>query len=47
MALANASALKETDKVVFTPEGVMPNLIFGNNILPTIPVTTPTETPKK
>jgi hypothetical protein len=48
LALANASALKATDKIVFTPEGVMPNLVFGNNILPTVPVTpAPTETPKK
>lgn len=47
MALANASALKSTDKIIFTPEGVTPNLVFGNNILPTVPVTTPTETPKK
>jgi hypothetical protein len=41
LAMANASALKSTDKIVFTPEGVMPNLVFGNNILPTVPVTSP------
>ncbi|MDO8969690.1 MAG: SPFH domain-containing protein [Saprospiraceae bacterium] len=41
LALANASALKATDKIIFTPEGVMPSLVFGNNILPTVPVTTP------
>ena len=45
MALANASALKSTDKIIFTPEGVMPNLVFGNNILPTLPVTQATATP--
>ncbi len=47
MALANASALKNTDKIVFTPEGMMPNLVFGNNILPTVPVTptTPAQPP--
>jgi len=39
MMLANASALNATDKIIFTPEGVMPNLVFGNNILPTVPVT--------
>ena len=44
IALANASALKTTDKIVFTPEGVMPNLVFGNNILPTVPVTPTTNT---
>ena len=44
MALANASALNATDKIVFTPEGVMPNLVFGNNILPTVPVTQPSTT---
>jgi len=44
MALANASALKSTDKIVFTPAGVMPNLVFGNNILPTVPITPNTNT---
>ncbi len=44
MALANASALNSTDKIVFTPEGVMPNLVFGNNILPTVPITPNTNT---
>lgn len=47
IALANASALKATDKIVFTPEGVMPNLVFGNNILPTVPVTPPATTEPK
>jgi len=37
LALANASAIKNTDKLIFTPEGVMPNLIFGNGVTPTIP----------
>jgi len=47
LALANASALKATDKIIFTPEGVMPNLVFGSNILPTVPVTPqPTQAPK-
>jgi hypothetical protein len=39
IAQANASALRETDKVIFTPEGVFPNLIFGN-ALPTVTTTT-------
>jgi hypothetical protein len=34
MALANASAIKDTDKLIFTPEGVFPNLIFGNGFTP-------------
>lgn len=38
MALANASAIKETDKLIFTPEGVFPQLIFGENISPVYPV---------
>ncbi len=40
MALANASALKATDKLIFTPEGVFPQLIFGNDIKPVVPVET-------
>lgn len=35
IALANASAIKDSDKFIFTPEGVFPNLIFGNGVLPT------------
>jgi hypothetical protein len=38
MALANASAIKATDKIIFTPNGTIPQLVFGNNILPTVPV---------
>lgn len=38
MALANASALTETDKIIFTEEGNMPNIIFSSSgILPTVP----------
>ena len=36
IALANASAIKDTDKLIFTPEGVFPNLIFSNGINPAI-----------
>ncbi len=38
MALANASAIKDTDKLIFTPEGVMPYLVFGDNVVPTMPI---------
>ena len=44
MALANASALKDTDKIIFTPEGVFPQLVFGNNITPVLPVGSGTTT---
>ncbi len=34
---ANASALKETDKIIFTPEGTVPNLVIpGPGIVPTV-----------
>jgi SPFH domain / Band 7 family len=36
MALANASAIKDSDKFIFTQEGVFPNLVFGNGILPAL-----------
>ncbi len=38
MTLANASALKATDKLIFTPEGVMPYLVFGDSVMPTVPL---------
>jgi hypothetical protein len=38
MALANASAIKDSDKFIFTEEGVFPNLIFGSGALPTFNV---------
>lgn len=38
MALANASAIKGTDKLIFVPEGTFPQLIFGNNLNPVVPV---------
>jgi hypothetical protein len=40
IALANASALKETDKIIFTPSGVSPQLILSSGVLPTISVPT-------
>lgn len=43
--LANATALTETDKIIFTPEGTMPTIVIpGPGILPTVessPVTGP------
>lgn len=49
MVQANASAIKATDKLIFTPEGVFPNLVFGNGVMPTFPVgpssTVPVPTP--
>jgi hypothetical protein len=37
LALANASALKTTDKIIFTLEGMMPNLVIpGPGIVPTV-----------
>jgi hypothetical protein len=41
IALANAQAIKETDKMIFTPEGVFPNLIFNNGAVPSFNVTNP------
>ena len=38
IALANAQAIKDTDKMIITPEGVFPNLIFTNNTLPAISI---------
>jgi len=44
---ANANALQPTDKIIFTPEGTVPNLVFpGPGIVPTIdttPVVAPAE----
>jgi hypothetical protein len=34
---ANASALRDTDKIIFTPEGMVPNLVIpGPGVVPTI-----------
>jgi tRNA nucleotidyltransferase/poly(A) polymerase len=38
IAQANAQAIKESDKLIFTPQGVFPNLIFNNGALPTFDV---------
>lgn len=38
IALANAAAIKDTDKFIYTPAGVFPQLILSSGVLPTIPV---------
>ncbi len=39
MALVNASAIKESDKFIFTPEGIFPQLVFGSEgLFSTVPV---------
>lgn len=47
--LANASALTEVDKIIFTPEGSMPTIVIpGPGIVPTVettPIEIPAETP--
>jgi hypothetical protein len=40
MALANASAISNTDKLIFVPEGTFPQLIFGENLRPVVPIGT-------
>jgi hypothetical protein len=41
IALANAQAIKDTDKLIFTPDGVFPNLIFNNGAIPSFNVNNP------
>ncbi|MBI5352760.1 MAG: hypothetical protein HZB50_09005 [Chloroflexi bacterium] len=38
IALANASAIKDSDKFIYTPAGVFPQLILTNGALPLIPM---------
>jgi hypothetical protein len=38
IAMANASAIKPTDKLIITQEGVFPQLILGSNVTPVLPV---------
>ncbi len=46
LAQANASALNETDKVIFTPEGTVPTLVLpGPGIVPTVDTTPNTTAP--
>jgi hypothetical protein len=44
--LANASALTEVDKIIFTEEGMMPTIVIpGPGIMPTVETTSPPEIP--
>lgn len=46
IAQANASALKATDKVIFTPEGTTPSIVLpGPGIVPTVDTTPPASVP--
>ena len=38
IALANSAAIKDSDKFIFTPDGVFPSIIFSNGTLPTFNV---------
>jgi hypothetical protein len=38
MALANASAIQSTDKLIFVQEGSFPQLVFGQGLDPVVPV---------
>ncbi len=40
MAVANAGAIKDTDKLIIVPAGTFPQLIFGQNLQPVVPVGT-------
>lgn len=47
IVLANASALSEADKIIFTPEGMMPTLVLpGPGIVPTVDTTPSQPTPQ-
>jgi len=41
IALANAQSIKDTDKLIFTPDGVFPNLIFNGGAIPSFDVNPP------
>ncbi|MFN8412118.1 MAG: SPFH domain-containing protein [Anaerolineales bacterium] len=38
IALANANAIKDSDKLIYTPSGVFPDLIFSNGAVPTVQI---------
>ena len=46
MALANASAIKDSDKLIFVPAGTFPQLIFGENLKPVVPVASGEQSPQ-
>lgn len=46
MILANASAIKSTDKLIFVPEGTFPQLVFGSDLKPVVPVGSGAQAPQ-
>lgn len=38
IAQLNASAIKETDKFIIIPEGTVPQIVLGKDVIPTVPV---------
>lgn len=38
VAQLNASAIKETDKFMIVPEGTVPQIVLGKDVIPTVPV---------
>ncbi len=46
LALANASAIKDTDKLIFVPPGSFPQLVFGSDLKPVVPVGAETDLPQ-
>jgi regulator of protease activity HflC (stomatin/prohibitin superfamily) len=47
IALANASAIKPTDKMIFIPPGTFPQLVFGNDLKPVVPINTTDVVPQQ
>ncbi len=41
VAQLNASAIRETDKVMIIPEGTIPQIVLGKDVIPTFPIETP------
>lgn len=41
VAQLNASAIRETDKVMIIPEGTIPQIVLGKDVVPTLPIETP------
>ncbi|NMA12018.1 MAG: hypothetical protein GX933_02365 [Chloroflexi bacterium] len=41
IAQLNASAIRETDKVMIIPEGTIPQIVLGKDVVPTLPIETP------
>lgn len=41
VAQLNASAIRETDKVMIIPEGTIPQIVLGKDVIPTLPIEAP------